>query len=192
MAATLSPVSGLVTVVPIPPGSPLAFLHLEVKVFQNIHPVSIDLTGNLSRFPHFSSDTVLIGVSRVLCGRPPSPLPAPSQPIVFKEALHNDQDHFNLTTGVFTCTIPGVYRFGFDIELFQHAVKLGLMKNDTQILEKESKAKDNYRHLSGNVVLQLTLGDRVWLESKLDTTETEKGPIQSMFFGYLLYGNYPG
>ena len=120
------------------------------------------------------------------------PLPAPSQPIVFKEALHNDQDHFNLTTGVFTCTIPGVYRFGFDIELFQHAVKLGLMKNDTQILEKESKAKDDYRHLSGNVVLQLTLGDRVWLESKLDTTETEKGPIQSMFFAYLLYGNYPG
>ncbi|KAM7244142.1 hypothetical protein CapIbe_004750 [Capra ibex] len=120
------------------------------------------------------------------------PLPAPSQPIVFKEALHNDQDHFNLTTGVFTCTIPGVYRFGFDIELFQHAVKLGLMKNGTQILEKESKAKDDYRHLSGNVVLQLTLGDRVWLESKLDTMETEKGPIQSMFFGYLLYGHYPG
>lgn len=120
------------------------------------------------------------------------PLPAPSQPIVFKEALHNDQDHFNLTTGAFTCTIPGVYRFGFDIELFQHAVKLGLVKNGTQILEKESKAKDDYRHLSGNVVLQLTLGDRVWLESKLDTMETEKGPIQSMFFGYLLYGHYPG
>ncbi|XP_040090714.1 protein HP-25 homolog 2 [Oryx dammah] len=119
-------------------------------------------------------------------------LPAPSQPIVFKEALHNDQDHFNLTTGVFTCTIPGVYRFGFDIELVQHAVKLGLMKNGNQILEKESKAKDDYRHLSGNVILQLTLGDRVWLESKLDTTETEKGPVQSMFFGYLLYGNYPG
>ena len=120
------------------------------------------------------------------------PLPAPSQPIVFKEALHKDQDRFNLTTGVFTCTVPGVYHFGFDIELFQHAIKLGLMKNGTQVLEKEAQAKDNYRHVSGNVILQLTMGDRVWLESKLDTAESEKGLIESMFFGYLLYGNYTG
>ncbi|MBW03377.1 Protein HP-25 2, partial [Eschrichtius robustus] len=114
------------------------------------------------------------------------------KPIVFKEALHRDQDHFNLTTGVFTCTVPGMYHFGFDIELFQHAMKLGLMKNGTQVLEKEAQAKDNYRHVSGNVILQLTMGDRVWLESKLDTAESEKGLIESMFFGYLLYGNYTG
>ncbi|XP_059793375.1 protein HP-25 homolog 2-like [Balaenoptera ricei] len=120
------------------------------------------------------------------------PLPAPSQPIVFKEALHKNQDRFNLTTGVFTCTVPGVYHFGFDIELFQHAMKLGLMKSGTQVLEKEAQAKDNYRHVSGNVILQLTMGDRVWLESKLDTAESEKGLIESMFFGYLLYGNYTG
>ncbi|XP_010987961.3 protein HP-25 homolog 2 [Camelus dromedarius] len=115
------------------------------------------------------------------------PLPAPSQPVVFKEALHNDQDHFNLTTGVFTCSVPGLYHFGFDIELFQHALKLGLMKNGTQILEEEARAEDNYRHVSGNVILQLTAGDRVWLESEQDTAETEKGLIQSVFFGYLLY-----
>ncbi|XP_073645313.1 protein HP-25 homolog 2-like [Tursiops truncatus] len=120
------------------------------------------------------------------------PLPALSQPIVFKEALHNDQDRFNLTTGVFICTVPGVYHFGFDIELFQHAMKLGLMKNGTQVLEKEAQDKDNYRHVSGNVSLQLTMGDRVWLESKLDTAESEKGLTESMFFGYLLYGNYTG
>ncbi|XP_024587891.1 protein HP-25 homolog 2-like [Neophocaena asiaeorientalis asiaeorientalis] len=120
------------------------------------------------------------------------PLPALSQPIVFKEALHNDQDRFNLTTGVFTYTVPGVYHFGFDIELFQHAMKLGLMKNGTQVLEKEAQDKDNYRHVSGNVSLQLTMGDRVWLESKLDTAESEKGLTESMFFGCLLYGNYTG
>lgn len=122
------------------------------------------------------------------------PLPAPSQLIVFKEALHNHQDHFSLTTGVVTCTctVPGVRRFGFDFALFQHAVRLGLMKNGTQVLEKEARAKDNCRHVSGNVALQLIMGDRVWLESKLDTAETEKGLIQRAFFGYLLYGNDTG
>uniref|UniRef100_H0XQW4 C1q domain-containing protein n=1 Tax=Otolemur garnettii TaxID=30611 RepID=H0XQW4_OTOGA len=117
---------------------------------------------------------------------------APFQPIVFKEVLHNHQSHFNLTMGVFTCVIPGVYHFGFDIELFQHAVKLGLMKNGIQVLEKEAGAEDVYRHVSGTVILQLTAGDRVWLESKLGTEENEKGSIQSVFFGYLLYGNYTG
>ncbi|XP_053441251.1 protein HP-25 homolog 2-like isoform X1 [Nycticebus coucang] len=118
--------------------------------------------------------------------------PAPSQPIVFKEVLHNHQSHFNLTVGVFTCAHPGVYHFGFDIELFQQAVKLGLMKNGIQVLEKEAGAEDTYRHVSGTVILQLTAGDRVWLESKLGTEENEKGLIQSVFFGYLLYGNYTG
>ncbi|KAM9071681.1 protein HP-25 homolog 1-like [Megaptera novaeangliae] len=120
------------------------------------------------------------------------PLPGPSQPIVFQEVLYNHQGHLDLATGVFTCSVHGVYHFGFDIELFQHAMKLGLMKNGTQVLEKEAQAKDNYRHVSGNVILQLTMGDRVWLESKLDTAESEKGLIESMFFGYLLYGNYTG
>ncbi|XP_012624128.1 protein HP-25 homolog 2-like [Microcebus murinus] len=118
------------------------------------------------------------------------PLPAPSQPIVFKEVLHNHQDRFSLTSGVFTCINPGVYHFGFDIELFQHALKLGLMKNGIQVLEKEAEAKGMYRHVSGTVILQLMVGDRVWLESKLDTKENEKGLIQTIFFGYLLYGNY--
>ncbi|KAM6216466.1 protein HP-25 homolog 2-like [Rhynchocyon petersi] len=119
-------------------------------------------------------------------------LPGPSQPIVFKNIIHNQQNHFNLTTGVFTCINPGVYHFGFDIELFQHAVKLGLMKNGIKVLEKEARAKNSYGHVSETAILHLVVGDKVWLESKLDTEEAEKGLIESMFFGYLLYGNYNG
>nr|XP_008255321.1 protein HP-25 homolog 2 isoform X3 [Oryctolagus cuniculus] len=116
-------------------------------------------------------------------------LPGPSQPIIFKEVLLNHQDHFNLTTGVFTCTHAGVYHFGFDIDLFRQVVKLGLMKNGIEVLEKEARAEDNNGHVSGSVILKLLVGDRIWLESKLDTTDTEKGLIQSVFFGYLLYEN---
>lgn len=53
------------------------FLHQKVREsLSNIHPVSSDLTGNPSRVP-ISSDTVLTGVSRVLCGRP-LPVPSPA------------------------------------------------------------------------------------------------------------------
>ncbi|XP_040843986.1 protein HP-25 homolog 2-like [Ochotona curzoniae] len=118
--------------------------------------------------------------------------PAPSQPIIFTEVLLNQEDHFNLTTGVFTCTHPGVYHFGFDIDLDQQAVKLALVKNGVDILEKEARAEDNNQHVSGTAIIKLVMGDRVWLESKLDATETEKGLIQSVFFGYLLYENHSG
>ncbi|TEA32108.1 hypothetical protein DBR06_SOUSAS6610020, partial [Sousa chinensis] len=50
-------------------------------------------------------------------------------PIVFQEVLYNRQDHSDLATGVFTCGVPGVYHFGFDIALFQNAVKVSLMQN---------------------------------------------------------------
>ncbi|XP_045147918.1 protein HP-25 homolog 2-like [Echinops telfairi] len=114
------------------------------------------------------------------------PLPEPLQPIVFKDIIHNHQNLFNITTGLFSCQNSGVYVFGFDIELFQHPVKLRLMKNNAQVLEKEAKAKNSFRHISETAILELTTGDRVWLESKLDTVEPGKGLIQSVFFGYLL------
>uniref|UniRef100_G3TZR1 C1q domain-containing protein n=1 Tax=Loxodonta africana TaxID=9785 RepID=G3TZR1_LOXAF len=70
--------------------------------------------------------------------------PGSSQPIVFKEAVHNLQGHFDLATGVFTSAFPGIYKFGFEIEMFQHAVKVVLMKNGAQVIEKEAEAKTSY------------------------------------------------
>ncbi|XP_037703731.1 protein HP-25 homolog 2-like isoform X2 [Choloepus didactylus] len=115
------------------------------------------------------------------------PLRAPSQPIIFKEALHNHQDHFDLATGVFTCAFPGIYHFGFDIELFQKAVNVGLMRNGIQVIKKETEAKDGYGHISATAIVQLEKGDRVWMESNLSQQEPEKGIIQTLFFGFLVY-----
>ncbi|XP_004477830.1 protein HP-25 homolog 2-like [Dasypus novemcinctus] len=114
------------------------------------------------------------------------PLGAPFQPIIFKETLHNHQDHFDLATGVFTCAFPGIYNFGFDIELFQKAVNVSLMSSGIQIIKKESEAKDGYGHISATAILQLEKGDRVWMESKLSQEEPERGIIQTLFFGFLI------
>ncbi|XP_019807621.1 hibernation-associated plasma protein HP-25-like [Tursiops truncatus] len=117
------------------------------------------------------------------------PLPKPFQPVVFKEALYNQQDPFNLTAGVFSCTTPGVYNFAFDNEMFQRSVKIGLMRNGIRVRWKQAQAKDSHKHALGTVIVQLEKEDKVWLESKLNEAESEKETPQMMFFGYLLYGN---
>ncbi|XP_037703733.1 hibernation-associated plasma protein HP-25-like isoform X2 [Choloepus didactylus] len=133
----------------------------------------------------------------VTCPTPPKsafavrlnePLPNPFQPIAFKEALYNHHNHFNLTTGMFSCTNPGVYSFGFDIGLFQQTVKISFMRNGIQVREKQAQAKDSYKHVSGMVIMQLEKGDKVWLESKLNEEESKEGTIETMFFGYLVCG----
>uniref|UniRef100_H0XHK6 C1q domain-containing protein n=2 Tax=Otolemur garnettii TaxID=30611 RepID=H0XHK6_OTOGA len=117
------------------------------------------------------------------------PFPGPSQPLLFQEAFYNHQGHFDLATGVFTCTVPGTYHFGFDIALFQNAVKVGLMRNGIQVRDKRGEARDGHEHVSGSCILQLEKGDKVWLESKLDEAESEKGNTPTMFYGHLLSGN---
>ncbi|KAM5174405.1 hibernation-associated plasma protein HP-25-like [Callospermophilus lateralis] len=120
-----------------------------------------------------------------LSERPPETF----QPIVFKESLYNQEGHYNMTTGQFSCTNPGVYNFGFDIGLLQGSVKISLMRNGIQIREKQAQANDSYRYATGTVIVALEKGDKVWLESKLSGTESEKGITQMVFFGYLLYRN---
>ncbi|KAF5926488.1 hypothetical protein HPG69_001115 [Diceros bicornis minor] len=98
------------------------------------------------------------------------PLPVPFQPIVFKEALYNIQVHFNLSTGVFAWTIPGVYNIGFEFDLFQHSVKVGLMRNGIFIRSKQAEANDDYEHASRTAILQLERGDRgcIFIMEELD------------------------
>nr|XP_012624124.1 protein HP-25 homolog 1-like [Microcebus murinus] len=117
------------------------------------------------------------------------PFPGPSKRLVFQEALYNHQGHFDLATGVFTCAVPGVYYFGFDIALFHNVVKVGLMRNGIQVRDKQGEARDTHEYISGGSVLQLEKGDRVWLESKLDEAESESGTTPTVFYGYLLNRN---
>lgn len=137
------------------------------------------LPGRVEKCPPTSAFSVKLNGS----------FPGPLQPIVFQKALYNDQGHFNLATGVFTCTVPGLYNFGFDIDLFQNSVKVALMKNGLQVRDKQAEAKDSHEHVSGSSILQLEKGDRVWLESKLDKAESEKGATSTVFYGFLLYSD---
>uniref|UniRef100_G3U3W2 C1q domain-containing protein n=1 Tax=Loxodonta africana TaxID=9785 RepID=G3U3W2_LOXAF len=139
------------------------------------------LPGDIEKCPSLPQSAFSVKLS--------GPFPEPSNPIVFQEALYNHQGHFDLATGVFTCVEPGIYNFGFDVALFENAVKVGLIRNGIQVRDKQAEAKDSYEQVSGSSILQLQKGDKVWLESKLDKTESEKGTTQTVFYGFLLSGN---
>lgn len=79
-----------------------------------------------------------------ICGKTDQTPPSALLALVFKEALYNTQFHFHLSSGGFSCTIPHVYHFGFEFELFQSCVNVGIMRNDIHMRNKDAVAKDGY------------------------------------------------
>uniref|UniRef100_A0A6J0UX58 Protein HP-25 homolog 1-like n=1 Tax=Pogona vitticeps TaxID=103695 RepID=A0A6J0UX58_9SAUR len=109
--------------------------------------------------------------------------PPPNQPIVFHNIIYNEQQHFDVATGSFTCQIPGIYFFGYNLEAHRNS-HVVLKKNGQQVIASYQPAVDVYENMSGSVVLKLETGDRVWLEAK----QSQNGITHTSYFvGYLLF-----
>ncbi|XP_042322579.1 complement C1q tumor necrosis factor-related protein 2-like [Sceloporus undulatus] len=109
--------------------------------------------------------------------------PAPNVPIVFHNIIYNEQQHFNGTSGIFTCQISGVYFFGYNMETNNNSNMI-LVKNGEAVMGSYQITLDGYENMSGSTILRLEEGDKVWLEVKPDyngLTHT------SYFLGYLLF-----
>uniref|UniRef100_A0A4W6BS97 Complement C1q tumor necrosis factor-related protein 4 n=1 Tax=Lates calcarifer TaxID=8187 RepID=A0A4W6BS97_LATCA len=79
------------------------------------------------------------------------------QPVGFDTAFVNIGEDFNMTEGIFTCRIPGVYYFSFNVgKLPQKTLSVKLMKNRLEV----QKALQ-----SQSLMLALKPGDTVWLYS---------------------------
>ncbi|KAJ8791621.1 hypothetical protein J1605_020343 [Eschrichtius robustus] len=112
-------------------------------------------------------------------------LPPPSTPVIFTEVLYNAQRDLKEAMGVFTCRIPGNYYFDTDVELRQCKVKVWLMTNQSQVLEKDLIAKKEYVNISGAVIMLLKKGDKVWLEAEVETEEPKQAEVTIYFSGFL-------
>ncbi|XP_008108815.1 collagen alpha-1(X) chain isoform X2 [Anolis carolinensis] len=109
--------------------------------------------------------------------------PAPNVPIVFHNIIYNEQQHFDAASGVFTCQIPGVYFFGYNMESTRNS-NVVLVKNGQQVVATYQITPTGYENLSGSTIIRLEEGDKVWLEVKPDyngITHT------SYFLGYLIF-----
>uniref|UniRef100_A0A7M4FR53 Complement C1q and tumor necrosis factor-related protein 9-like n=1 Tax=Crocodylus porosus TaxID=8502 RepID=A0A7M4FR53_CROPO len=110
--------------------------------------------------------------------------PPPEQPIIFNEVLYNDQHHFDLATGIFTCQIPGVYYFSYHVELYRNTTTIILMKNGKGIIGTYQTTLSAYENMSGSTILKLEKGDEVWLKAH---QESNGATHTSYFLGYLIF-----
>uniref|UniRef100_A0A8C7Z004 Complement C1q subcomponent subunit A n=1 Tax=Oryzias sinensis TaxID=183150 RepID=A0A8C7Z004_9TELE len=103
----------------------------------------------------------------------------------------NIPGHFKTSTGEFICNISGVYYFNFH-SVAKVSVCLAIVSNtlDNKLVFCDY-SKGGEQVLSGGVVLQLTAGDKVWLESHRDlqgaNVNADTQSKQIIFNGFLIF-----
>uniref|UniRef100_A0A2K6DW66 C1q domain-containing protein n=1 Tax=Macaca nemestrina TaxID=9545 RepID=A0A2K6DW66_MACNE len=121
-----------------------------------------------------------------------SKFPSSDVPIKFDKILYNEFNHYDIATGKFTCHIAGVYYFTYHITVFSRNVQVSLVKNGVKILHTKDAYMSSEDQASGGLVLQLKLGDEVWLQvtggerfNGLFADEDD----DTTFTGFLLFGS---
>ncbi|KAJ8385975.1 hypothetical protein AAFF_G00177960 [Aldrovandia affinis] len=110
--------------------------------------------------------------------------PSPNQKIIFREPLYNAQNHYSISTGMFTCVVPGVYQFDFHVTIYQNVGNIDLRRNGELVLHSFTTQQNGYVTASGGTILQLKKGDQVWLQANYGGN----GVTQDSFFsGHLLF-----
>ncbi|XP_050787240.1 complement C1q subcomponent subunit A isoform X2 [Gopherus flavomarginatus] len=109
--------------------------------------------------------------------------------VVFDNVITDQDSAYNTEMGQFTCRVPGVYYFAFQV-ISSGNLCLSLIRNERKELGVcDSNSRGILQVNSGSSVLQLAKNDRVWLESDprqgnrvYDGTEAD-----SVFSGFLLF-----
>ncbi|XP_060925463.1 complement C1q subcomponent subunit A [Limanda limanda] len=124
--------------------------------------------------------------------RTDSSYPRYNQPVTFQTTLVNKPGDFTAATGYFTCRVPGVYYFTFHsgakVSMCLRLASDALTDNPLGFCDYN---RNSDQVLSGGAVLQLTVGQKVWLESFKDRqTDSETRDTQEksiIFNGFLLF-----
>ncbi|XP_036424626.1 complement C1q tumor necrosis factor-related protein 2 [Colossoma macropomum] len=118
--------------------------------------------------------------------------PKERMPIRFDRILMNEGGHYNASSGKFTCTIPGVYFFTYDITLANKHLAIGLVHNGQYKIKTFDANTGNHDVASGSTVLRLLKGDQVWLQifySEQNGLFFDPFWTDSMFTGFLIYAD---
>lgn len=112
--------------------------------------------------------------------------PAKHKPVVFNRAITNTNQDYDLSTGKFTCRIPGVYYF-----VYHTSQTANLCVNMYHNLDKVASFCDHMSNSkqvsSGGVLLQMEAGHQVWLAVNDYNGMVGVAEADSVFSGFLLY-----
>ena len=117
--------------------------------------------------------------------------------LTFDETPTNQNGHFSLTTGKFTCVFPGTYFFTFTFGVWIRnpgsRVYISIVKNGNRIVTAHARlvgteAENDFDTATASVVLELEAGAQVWLQF-LDDNESVHSTASgyTSFSGYLIY-----
>ncbi|NXS54538.1 C1QA protein, partial [Brachypteracias leptosomus] len=115
--------------------------------------------------------------------------PSKGRTVVFSNIITNEESSYNPQTGQFTCRIPGIYYFAYQV-VSSGDLCLSITKNSESVV---SFCDHNSRKLpqvnSGSSVLSLAVGDQVSV-----STDPDKGSMiyssseaDSVFSGFMLF-----
>uniref|UniRef100_A0A3Q3GAA2 C1q domain-containing protein n=1 Tax=Labrus bergylta TaxID=56723 RepID=A0A3Q3GAA2_9LABR len=104
--------------------------------------------------------------------------------IHFHHIIYNEQNHYSAQTGMFTCVIPGVYQFSFVCMSYSSAKSMDLWCNNNVVLHSYPFHQGGRLMASGDTVLQLEVGDKVWVESKAGISGLS---TKSYFSGHMVF-----
>ena len=112
--------------------------------------------------------------------------------VSFQETPTNINGHFSLATNKFTCQVPGTYFFTFSMGIHQPGdLNIMLVKNGHLIVSAHTRTggfDSDFDQTSSSAVLNLEMGDQVWLKFVRDgNTIYSTFNRHSTFSGFLLY-----
>ncbi|TSO15273.1 Complement C1q tumor necrosis factor-related protein 2 [Bagarius yarrelli] len=119
--------------------------------------------------------------------------PKERTPIRFDRVLMNEGGHYNASSGKFTCSIPGVYYFSYDITLANKHLAIGLVHNGQYKIKTFDANTGNHDVASGSTVFRLQKGDQVWLQifySEQNGLFFDPFWTDSLFTGFLIYADW--
>lgn len=129
--------------------------------------------GSNSQQPHSAFSVTLGGT-----------IPSSSIVLRFSRVTYNGQNHYSTSTGKFTCHVPGVYQFEVFCTAFRSVGSVQLKRNRVVVMTTFSSYTDNRINYTGDTVVQLGLGDEVWLEA----SQGGSGLLSESFFtGHILF-----
>lgn len=119
-----------------------------------------------------------------------NPFPLVGSPVLFDKLLHNGRQDYSAQTGVFTCSLPGVYYFSYSVHCKGGNLWVALMKNNEAVMYTYDECKKgSLDQASGSAVLPLRKGDSVHMQLPSEQAAGLYAGqyVHSSFSGYLLY-----
>jgi len=116
-----------------------------------------------------------------------------SEPIIFEKIALNEGNCYDPTTGIFTASVSGIYKFSATIMAQMDSVaNVRIILNDQKMLSQiRCDCRRRFSHVRGNVYVKLRTDDQVVVQAIGDMTDPVHAVPRNNIYGYT-YTHFSG